>query len=154
MFDVNLRPPFYDRDVLLESCRRASIVKLNENELPALAEALSLPAGAPVFQLAQLRARFELDAVVYTRGRRGTMIVLADKVISPPAVAFPVAESADDVGAGDACAAAVLVGWLLKLPPTRIAELANHMGAFVASQSGATPTLPLEITKQLDLSSP
>jgi fructokinase len=145
LFDINLRPPHYDSQLLEDGCLRASIVKLNEHELPMLAEALRLPAGAPVFQLAQLRSRYELAAVVYTRGRRGTMLVLANEVISPPPVAYPIADAADDVGAGDACAAAVLVGWLMCLPPTRILELANHMGAFVSSQSGATPRLPREI---------
>jgi fructokinase len=144
LFDINLRVSFFDSRILEEGCRRATMVKLNELELPILAEALFLPAGAPVFQLAQLRARYELDLVVYTRGRRGTMLVLPDKVISPPAVAYPVAEAADDVGAGDACSAAVLVGWLMQMHPTRIAALANHMGAYVASQSGATPQLPQE----------
>jgi fructokinase len=145
LFDVNLRPPFYDPHVLEQSCRSASIVKLNEQELPVLAESIRLPSGTPVFRLAQLRIRYDLDAVVYTRGRRGTMIVLGDEVISSPAVAYPATNHADDVGAGDACSAAVLVGWLMRLPPTRIAELANHIGAFVASQCGATPKLPNEI---------
>jgi fructokinase len=154
MFDVNLRPPYYDPELLEQSCRRASMVKLNEHELPVLAEALGLPAGAPVFQLAQLRARYELDLVIYTRGARGTMLVLPNKVISPPAVAYPITENADDVGAGDACTAAVLVGWLLKLPPARIAELANQMGAFVASQSGATPRLPDEIKRLVNENQP
>jgi fructokinase len=123
---------------------------LNEHELPVLAEALGLTAAAPVFQLAQLRARYDLSVVVYTRGRLGTMLVLPDQVISPPAVGYLAADEADDVGAGDACTAAVLAGWLLKLSPTRIAELANHMGAFVASQTGATPKLPNEIKQLLN----
>ena len=150
LLDVNLRPPFYTQRVLEESCRRASIVKLSEQELPTVVEALVLPVGAPVFQLAQLRARYELDAVVYTRGQRGTMVVLQDKVISPPAVSYPFAADADTVGAGDACAAAILAGWALGLPPAKIAEVANHMGAFVASSSGATPTLPPNITQLLN----
>jgi fructokinase len=145
LFDVNLRQKFFSRDVIDGSCRRATLVKLNEEELPVLAKLLGLSAGAPVFQLAQLRARYELDAVVYTRGRRGTMLVLDDKVITPPAVSYPFAADADSVGAGDACAAGILVGWSLGLPRGRIAELANHLGAFVASRRGATPQLPPEI---------
>jgi fructokinase len=73
------------------------------------------------------------------------MLVLKDKVISPPAVSYPVAPDADAVGAGDACSAGVLVGWSLRMPPSRVAVLANHLGAFVASRRGATPELPPEI---------
>jgi fructokinase len=150
LFDVNLRPPHYDGHVVVESCRRATHVKLNEEELPVVAHFLSLTAGAPVFQLAQLRARYELDAVVYTRGKRGTMLVLADNVISPAAVNYPEAADADPVGAGDACSAAILVGFALGMSPSRIGELANHLGAFVASQPGATPQLPDNILRLLD----
>lgn len=145
MFDVNLRQGFYDQESLIEGCRRATIVKLNEEELPVVAGALSLPSGAPVYQLSQLRARLELEAVVYTRGARGTMLVLADKVVSPQAVSFPSAPHADAVGAGDACTAAILVGFAYEMPPDRIAELANRLGAYVASQPGATPNLPADV---------
>jgi len=150
LLDVNLRSPFYDRTTVAESCRRATIVKLGDQELPVLAALLDLPAGSPVYQAAQLRARYELDAVVYTRGQRGTMIVLEDKVISPPAVSFPAAEHADSVGAGDACSAAILVGWSLGFPPLQTAALANHLGAYVASQPGATPQLPPAIVAHFD----
>lgn len=145
LFDVNLRQHFYNRAMLDGSCRRATIVKLNEEELPILARLLGLTARAAADQLAQLRARYELDAVVYTRGHQGTTLVLGDRVIAPPAVSYPAAPNADAVGAGDACAAGILVGWSLGLPPTQIAELANHLGAFVASQPGATPELPPEV---------
>jgi fructokinase len=142
LFDVNLRSPHYDGAAIEAGCRRATIVKLNEEELPILAKRLALPAGAPVFQLAQLRGRFELTAVVYTRGRRGTMLVLEDSVITPDTVSYPAAPGADAVGAGDACSAGVLAGFALGLAPPQTASLANHMGAFVASQPGATPPLP------------
>jgi fructokinase len=142
LFDVNLRQQFFDRALLEVSCRRATIVKLSEDELPVLTELLGLPAGSPAVQLAQLRARFGLDAVVYTQAERGTMLVLSDEVIAPPAVSYPATPNADAVGAGDACSAGILVGWSLGFPPARTAELANHLGAFVASQPGATPVLP------------
>ncbi len=148
LFDVNLRPPYYDRESVGEGLRCATIVKLNDQELPLLTEMLGLTAGSPVFQLAQLRARHELEAVVYTRGRRGTMFALADKVLSPPAVSYPVAENSDTVGAGDACTAAVLAGWCLEMAPARIAELANRVGAYVASQPGATPELPKSLVAE------
>jgi fructokinase len=121
------------------------MVKLNEAELPVMAKLLGLATNSPVEQLKQLQSRFGLDAVVYTRAERGTMLVLHDEVITPPAVTYPAAPNADSVGAGDACSAGILVGWSLGLPPARTAALANHLGAFVASQPGATPVLPPEI---------
>ena len=146
LFDVNLRQGFYDRESVVEGCRRATLVKLNDEELPVVAELLALSPGAAHNQLLQLREAFDLEAIIYTRGERGTQLVLADAVIDPPPVRYPAAPRADAVGAGDACAAGILAGWLLGLPPARTAELANHLGAFVASQPGATPELPMTIT--------
>jgi sugar/nucleoside kinase (ribokinase family) len=42
------------------------------------------------------------------------------------------------------------VGWLMNLPAAKTAELANHLGAFVASQPGATPALPLSIRAMIE----
>ncbi len=145
LFDVNLRQHFFNREIIETSCRHANMVKLNEEELPIIAELLKLPVGAPQDQLSELQARYNLQAVVYTRGQSGTLLIVADQVIDPPAVHYPTAPTADTVGAGDACSAAILTGWTLGFSPSRIAELANHAGAFVASQPGATPTLPSEI---------
>lgn len=150
LFDVNLRQGFYDREAILAGCRRATLVKLNEQELPVVAEFVGLQAMTTAERLAELRTAFALEAVVFTRGKLGTMIVLESEVVAPPPVSYPAAPHADAVGAGDACSAGVLVGWLLKLPPARIAELANHLGAFVASQPGATPALPLSIRAMID----
>jgi fructokinase len=145
LFDVNLRQQYFDAIFLEASCRKATMVKLNEEELPVLATLLGLPTRPPEFQLSQLQIRFGLDAVVYTRGERGTQLILPDKVIDPPAVGYPAAPNADAVGAGDACSAGILVGWSRGLSPSHTAELANHLGAYVASQPGATPILPPEI---------
>ncbi|MEX2093834.1 MAG: PfkB family carbohydrate kinase [Pirellulales bacterium] len=150
LFDVNLRQGFYDRESILEGCRRATLIKLNEQELPVVVESVGLSAGSPHDQLARLRDKFDLAAVVFTRGERGTMMVLESEIVDLPPVSYPMGPGADAVGAGDACSAGVLVGWLLGLPLSRIAELANHLGAFVASQPGATPELPLTITAMID----
>jgi fructokinase len=146
LFDVNLRQGFYDREAIVEGCRRATLVKLNDTELPVVSQFLDLPTGPAEDRLANLRTRFDLDAVVFTRGARGTLLVLADDIIDAAPVTYPAGPQADAVGAGDACSAAILVGWLLGLPPQKTAVLANHLGAYVASQSGATPELPLTIT--------
>ena len=132
LFDVNLRQGFYDRESIREGCRRATLVKLNEEELPIVAHELQLQAGPPESQLRPLHTEFNLDAVVYTRGPRGTLLVLADEIIEPRPVSYPAVPSADAVGAGDACAAGILVGFVLGWPPAHTADLANTLGAYVA----------------------
>ena len=145
MLDVNLRQEFYDRTVIEESCRRATLVKLNEHELPVVAELLGIPPGPEAAEMETLMERFALQAIVLTRGKRGTLLVLADQVVDAKPVSYPAAEHADAVGAGDACSAGILFGWVRKMPPARIGALANRLGAYIASQPGATPQLPAEI---------
>jgi fructokinase len=151
LLDVNLRQAFYSRTVLEESCRRATLVKLNEDELPVLAELLELKADAVDNRLFELRAKYNLEAVIYTRGERGTLLVLESGPVDAPPVSYPAEPDADAVGAGDACSAGILVGWVRGMPPRQIAGLANHLGAFVASRHGATPDLPPEILEMVTL---
>jgi fructokinase len=149
LFDVNLRLGFYDRESLVESCRRATFVKLNELELPIVAEMLDLSPGPPLAKLSQLFTKFRVRGAVLTRGERGTLLATPDHVFDPPPAAYPAAPNSDAVGAGDACTAGVLVGTLLGWSGERIASFANHLGAYVASQPGATPRLPSNILELL-----
>ncbi len=144
LFDVNLREKFYDRRILERSCELADVVKLNVDELPIVCGELALDQDEkePGKTAAGLIRRFGLRLVVLTRGKGGTQLITADEVVEGAAAAYTPAEGADAGGAGDACAAAVLVGLAMRMPFQAIADLANHAGAFVASQPGATPTLP------------
>ena len=53
-------------------------MKLNDVELAVVAELLDLPAHTPRAQLERIRDRFGLEAVVFTRGERGTLLVYRD----------------------------------------------------------------------------
>lgn len=150
LFDVNLRQGFYDHESIEEGCRRATFVKLNEQELPIVADLLKLPPGSSHERLLRLLDRFGVYGVVLTRGERGTLVVTPDRVFDSPPVSYPAAPGADAVGAGDACSAAVLVGLVLDWPLERTVALANHMGAYVASQPGATPDLPVTIAAMIE----
>ena len=151
LFDVNLRQNYYDARILSRSCERATIVKLNDEELPIVCELLGL-AGVgrgevdEVDRKAQgLLKKFDLKMVAFTRGERGTVLHTSGGRHEGPAVSYRRAPNADPVGAGDACAAAILVGTVLRFDVDRIAALANHAGGYVASQAGATPPLPQSI---------
>jgi len=146
LFDVNLRQGFYDRESIVEGCRRATLIKLNEQELEVVTDAVGLATGSLRDSLLALQAQFGLDAVVFTRGERGTLLLLRDAIVDRSPVKYEAARGADAVGAGDACSAGIIVGWLLGWSPARTVELANRMGALVASRPGATPALPPEIT--------
>jgi fructokinase len=145
VFDVNLRAPFYSADSIRSGCRLATILKLNEGELALVADMLGLPAAPAQEQIETLRHRERLEAVVLTRGLEGSWLASAAGITTAAARQYPRRPDADAVGAGDAFAAAVIVGRLLGWTPPRSLEVASRVSGFVASQPGATPRLPADL---------
>lgn len=145
LFDVNLRQDFYDARILRRSCELATMLKLNEEELTTVAGTLNMAERDANTLAGKLLQQFKLDMLVLTRGRQGTRLYTAEGVIEGEPAEYPSTEGGDPVGAGDAVSAAVLVARVLRMNPQKTANLANHVGAYVASQPGATPPLPDEI---------
>ncbi|MBD3852986.1 MAG: carbohydrate kinase, partial [Acidobacteria bacterium] len=128
--DVNLRDPWWNREDVVASVRRATWVKLNEAELDLLAGA-SDAKTATVF-----RADHELDAVIVTRGGRGAVVVDGGGVFeaTPPAEVAVV----DTVGAGDAFSALFILGLALGWSTEVTLERALEFAAAVCTVQGAT----------------
>lgn len=148
LFDVNLRGDFYTAEVIEQSLRHASAVKLNEDELPLVCQLLEFdnPATSTTDDQAEaVRTKFGLMWVALTQGARGTALYTAGGRVEGAPVKLPPHPHADTVGAGDAASASLLIGQLLGWPPERMLRLANHAGAFVATQPGATPQLPAAV---------
>ena len=141
VFDVNLRAPFIDRDVIAESLDLANVLKLNDDELPQLAAMFNLASTEVRPAMEALAERFGLALVALTRGGDGSLLMTADGVWAehPGVESVPVADS---IGAGDAFTAALTVGLLAGRPLEEINIHANEVAAYVCSQPGATPNLP------------
>ncbi|MGA9305741.1 MAG: carbohydrate kinase [Candidatus Sulfotelmatobacter sp.] len=137
VFDVNLRQNFYSKEVLAESMKLATIVKLNHEELPKVMSLLDLETRGEEASARQLLSH-EVKLVCVTRGSGGSLLVSADERREHPGFKVKVA---DTVGAGDAFTAALVHGYLRGTSLSQINETANRVGAWVASQSGATPSL-------------
>jgi fructokinase len=145
IFDVNLRPPFVSGEVIQESLELATVVKMNDEELPQVLRMLGLagdeqPKGELHTGAERLLAEFpSLQMVAITRGSRGSLLVDRDEWNDHPG--FPV-RVADTVGAGDAFTAALTHYMLRGASLATLNEAGNRWGGWVASQSGAMPALP------------
>ncbi|MEM9913627.1 MAG: PfkB family carbohydrate kinase [Planctomycetota bacterium] len=148
LFDVNFRSSdgrdFFDRDTLVAGCEDADLVKINDEEVQQTCEL------AEVENEQELLLRYSLDAVILTRGKRGTAALTAGGWAEGASASYERAEDADSVGAGDACTAGLLASLVLGRSIPQALDLANHMGALVANQSGATPELPTRLADWLD----
>lgn len=142
IFDVNLRPPFWDDDVIRRSLLFSNALKCNEDELPVLARIFDL-AGSDRDMLTQLAQRFRLRLVALTRGGDGSLLVTESGEVSDlPGIETQVV---DTVGAGDSFTAALALGFLNRLPLATTHVWASKVAAFVCSQAGATPVIPPEL---------
>jgi fructokinase len=136
IFDVNLRQSFFTAQVLAESMRLATLVKLNHEELPRLMRLFELDHQHEEDSARRLLSLHDLKLVCITRGNGGSLLVSAAECSEHPGFKVKVA---DTVGAGDAFTAALVHGYLRGTSLAQINENANRVGAWVASQSGATP---------------
>jgi fructokinase len=144
--DLNLRQQFYSADVIAGSFQLANVMKLSAAELSLAAKLLDVNSSNDADQQArELCKKFELELLILTRGKEGTVLYGNGQRVEGEVPSFPRAPRADDVGAGDASCAAIVTGLLQAWPLERIVNLANRVGAYVASQPGATPRLPREI---------
>jgi fructokinase len=135
VFDVNLRPPYDDRDVVRRSLGRADVVKMNEGEMRRLAAWFDLPAE-PRPMAAALAEKFDCGTVCITRGPEGAALWREGRWLEHPG--FEV-EVRDTVGAGDAFLAVLLAGLLTGMEDQALLRHANLIGAYVVTQFGAVP---------------
>ena len=145
LFDVNLRQHFYSIGSIEASLERASILKLSDEELPVLKNAFSLSGSAEV-QLSELKNRFELKLIAYTRGAEGSLLIDGSGTDDHPGTTIT---TIDTIGAGDSFSATLCAGLLQGLPLAQLNENANQVAAYVCSQRGATPALPDSIVKNV-----
>ena len=137
VFDVNLRQAYYSAEILGESMRLADIVKLNDDELPTLMELMKVVHKDETASARKLLREYGLKVVCITRGSRGSLLVQGEEVSEHPGFRVPVA---DTVGSGDAFTAGMVHEYLQGASLSLMNEVANLVGAWVASEVGAMPT--------------
>jgi fructokinase len=136
VFDVNLRPPHLTPQRTLQLLEEASAVKMNHHELAEITDWL----GEQQDQqggMAYLKDRYGLDLVIVTRADKGAVVLAEGGYFEHPG--FPVTVQ-DTIGSGDAFLATFLSSHLRGDAAPVALERACRVGAFVATQKGATPT--------------
>ncbi|MFT2009314.1 carbohydrate kinase family protein [Pontibacter sp. 13R65] len=145
VFDVNLRPPHYNQRLLSELLQQSDIVKMNHQELEEIAGWLQI-SGSQQEQMEHVRQQFNLKLIIVTRGAQGAA-VLDDNGFYEHA-GYQV-EVEDTIGSGDAFLATFLTHYLQQRPMAEALEKACLLGAFVATQHGATPAYkPVEVEEK------
>jgi fructokinase len=114
----------------------ADVVKLNDDELPKLMEVLNMSEKDDKASARRLIRDFGLKVVCITRGSHGSLLVAGEDVSEHPGFRVSVA---DTVGSGDAFTAGLVHEYLHGASLDLMNEVANLVGAWVASEVGAMP---------------
>jgi fructokinase len=137
VYDVNLRPPYDDREIVKRSLQRADVVKMSLHEMQQIASWFDLPHGSARESVIALAESFSCEVVCVTRGSGGAVLWREGQWSEH--AGFTV-EVKDTVGAGDAFLAVLLAGLLEGRPDEALLQHANLIGAYVATQFGAVPS--------------
>lgn len=146
VFDVNLRQTFFSKEVVAESLDSCEVFKVNHEELPKVMGLLGLQYAGDESSAEQLKSRYGLKLVCVTRGSEGSFL-LGDAGAYEHA-GFSV-EVKDTVGSGDAFTAGLIHCYLRGTSLAKMNEVANRMGAWVASKAGGMPVADASVLREL-----
>lgn len=147
ILDINLRPPFFDAEMIRDSVQLASILKLSDDELVEVCSACSISETSR--QDVMLQGLFEfgnLDIVVLTRGKDGAVLVTPDDTVTQNGISTNVI---DTVGAGDSFTAAFLIGELRGESRKQNLRRSCEIAAATCAHSGAVPETKQNLEKHI-----
>ena len=133
--DINLRPPWWNKQTTCALMERATWVKLNQDELKQLGY-----QSADIKQdMTRLQTNFQLEQLIVTCGENGAVIRTNDGQFheQKPQLA---AEVVDTVGAGDAFTAMYLHGLLNDWDIAKSLDYATRFASRVVGLRGAIST--------------
>ena len=136
VFDINLRPPYYNTAILAESLELATIIKMNVEEAIIVGDMFQWGSDVQVI-VKELFKKFNFQLIAITYGEEGSRLFTPGKESFMKVNAVKIA---DTIGAGDSFTAALITGWLNQLPLTEIHKLATNLSAYVCTQRGAMPS--------------
>lgn len=141
VFDVNLRAPFDQAETFKPYLYSCTILKINDDELVNLEQVLDVNIQQSASMQQRLEAisqKIECPQILCTQGAKGASVWKEGQYWQQNA--NPV-EAIDTVGAGDAFLAGFLAGQAMGLSMEDILQFSTTLAGFVATQSGATPSL-------------
>lgn len=154
VYDINLRPTAYIREIVEGSLQYADVLKLNEteyrkdpdahSEVIDMCDMFDLDEADVEKGVTKLMDMFpRLKFVIYTMGGDGSRIYSREGLISSmPVKKIPAEKFRDTVGAGDSFTASFITSYLQGKPIGECHRIAGEVSSFVCTQDGAINPLP------------
>ncbi len=134
--DLNLREPWWEKSLVDKIIKRATWVKLNDEELCEVIGYSMANGSALKTYAAELFKQCQLERLIVTRGEQGAFVVSHEGVVEGAPV--PVENIMDTVGAGDAFSAVTIAGILQGWPIQVTLDKALSFASTICQQRGAT----------------
>ena len=149
IFDVNLRAPFYTKDILIALMQQADFIKFNDDELYEISEFMDSPYHSLEQNMLFIAEKTNTKSICVTKGNHGAALYYGGKMYYNSGYKINVV---DTVGAGDSFLAGLLSKLLDNEDPQKAIDFACALGALVASNEGANPKIANEtITKFMNV---
>lgn len=148
-YDVNLRKDCFTQGIIEDSLEHCTILKVNDDEVEEISRLIfGEEKGLELFSRLITNRYAKIKIIIITAGSAGAYIYHKRALKRIPTNQIQVM---DTVGAGDAFSAAFITSYFKTDDPIRSAEIANSVGGYVASQSGAIPDYSDALLKQIQI---
>ena len=133
--DLNLRHDFFSNEMIEKALKVCDVIKINIDELDKIKNLFSLnPDDKKAIE--QLNKNYKIDLVCVTYGGDGALLYSDNEFSQHNAETKNIV---DTVGAGDAFAAVLCLGYLHKMELKKLNRLANEFASDICMINGAIP---------------
>lgn len=144
IFDVNLRAPFYTKELLSDLMNKADFIKFNDDELYEISAYLGSPYHSLEQNMQFIAEKTNTQHICVTKGSHGAVLFYNNQLFYNSGYKITVA---DTVGAGDSFLAGLLSKLLAGIAPQEAINFACALGALIAQEEGANPKISKESIK-------
>lgn len=138
VFDVNLRKPFYNIELLEQLMNKADFIKFNDEEISEISSELGFQSDNLEENIQFVSEKTSTKSICVTLGKHGSILLWDDRIYRHGG--YPVTV-ADTVGAGDSFLASLTAKLLTGHSPDDALDFASAVGAMVATFTGANPKI-------------
>jgi fructokinase len=138
VFDVNLRAPFYTKEILINLMMQSDFIKFNDDELYEISAFLNSPYHSLEQNILFIAEKTNTKHICVTKGSHGAVLYYNEKMYYNSGYKIDVV---DTVGSGDSFLAGLLSKLLYDENPQEAIDFACALGAIVAKNEGANPKI-------------
>jgi fructokinase len=135
--DLNIRQSFYSKEVIEKSLEASNVVKMNIEELKLLNDLLVNDSFGLINSAEKIKSKYNIELLCITLGEEGAVLFKGNEINSYKSRAS--GKAVDTVGAGDAYASILCIGYLLDWKLEKINKTANDFAGEIVKIEGALP---------------